>query len=94
MPRFLTFATMALPKRIDLWRAKGRPAPVLLYVLPAKEFERAAKKYGHAPSVGAFSVWSNRWWEPSRDLIYLHHDRLDLFGHEWRHVESKKNFHG
>ena len=92
MARKLTFGTSYRTKPLEFWQAKGRKAPVLTYVLPDAEFFAAAEKYGFKRSIGAFAVWS-RWWQPGKDRIYLRASRLDLFGHEWRHIETKSNFH-
>ena len=91
MPRRLTFGTPYRVKPLEMWRAKGRTAPVKLYVLPDPEFFTAAEKHGYPRGIGAFAVWG-RWWETDR--IYLRAGRLDLFPHEWRHVEEQRNFHG
>ena len=94
MARRLTFGltsdTAYRTKPLDLWQAKGRTAPVKLYVLPDPEFFAAAEKFGYARNIGAFAVWG-RWWET--DQIYLRASRLDLFPHEWRHIEEQRNFH-
>ncbi len=90
MARRLTFGTAYRAKPLELWQAKGRKAPALLYVLPDKEFEAAAVEHGHERGIGAFAVWGH-WWQP--DKIYLRAGRLDLFGHEWRHIEEQSNFH-
>ena len=91
MTRRLTFGTAYRTKPLELWRAKGRKAPVTLYVLPDPEFFAAAEKHGHSRGIGGFAVYKRRWWE--RDEIYLRANRLDLFPHEWRHIETQSNFH-
>jgi hypothetical protein len=73
-----------------MWKPKGRKAPVLLHVLPVKDFKAAAIKHGIPPEKGGFAVWG-RWWK--RDEIYLRADQMALLGHEWRHIEEQGNFH-
>ena len=90
MARRLTFGTPYRTKPLEFWQAKGRLGWIKLYVLPDAEFFAAAEKHGHKRGIGAFAVWG-RWWE--RDKIYLHAGRLDLFQHEWRHIEEQWDFH-
>ena len=90
MPRRLTFGTPYRTKPLEMWRAKGRLGWTQLYVLPDQEFFAAAEKHGYERGIGAFAVWGH-WWE--RNKIYLRASRLDLFPHEWRHIETQSNFH-
>ena len=90
MTRRLTFGTPYRTKPLELWQAKGRTAPALLYALPDAEFFAAAEKHGHKRGIGAFAVWG-QWWK--KDAIYLRASRLDLFQHEWRHIETQSDFH-
>ncbi len=90
MPRKLTFGTPYRTKPLEMWRAKGRKAPALLYVLPDTAFFEVAEKHGYKRSIGALAV-RGHWWE--HDRIYLRASRLDLFEHEWRHIETRSNFH-
>lgn len=90
MPRRLTFGTSYRAKPLEMWKAKGRLGWIRLYVLPDPEFFVAAEQNGYKKNIGAFAVWG-RWWE--KDRIYLRAGRLDLFGHEWRHIETQTNFH-
>lgn len=90
MARKLSFGVPIRAKPLVTWKAKGRKAPALLYVLSANDFERAAKKHGYKTKIGAFAVWGG---DLQKNAIYLRYNRLDLFGHEWRHIETQSNFH-
>lgn len=96
-PRKLAFGlrghTVALtePEPLDLWVPQGREAPAQTYVLPIKSFKRAAVKFGHPPDIGAFAVYGG-WWV--QDAMYFRCDRYaELALHEWRHIETRSNFH-
>ena len=102
MPRKLAFGlkhqtkAFTTPESLHLWIPKGRKDPALIYVLAHNDFSHAAAKAGYAGrDIGGFAVWG-RWCWPlwQHDRIYLRADRVDLFLHEWRHVEEQRDFHG
>ena len=90
MARKLIFGTNPSPAPLRLWTA--RKGAAFTRWLPDDEFESAARKHGISPDKGAFAVWPKYWWQ--RPLIFLRANRLDLFPHEVRHIETRSNFHG
>ena len=89
MARRLVFGTNSSPPPLKLWTATKGNAHTRW--LPDDEFETAARKHGMSPDKGAFAVWPQRWWQQPQ--IFLRAKRLDLFGHEVRHIETRSNFH-
>jgi hypothetical protein len=81
-----------LPPRLQFWTPKGRLGWFKTYVLPSDAYDREARKRGIDPRRHhGFTVLSHRWWV--RDQVFLRASRLDLFAHEYEHVERRKPFH-
>ena len=59
--------------------------------LPDDEFDKLAKENNIPITKSGFAVWKQHWWQ--KDQIVLRARRLDLFAHEVRHIEERRNFH-
>ncbi len=79
----LNFRRFLPAKPLKFWVAKPMQQSITLYILDDERFDRLAKLYGHSTKAGGFAVWGK-----VRPRIYLRHTRLDLFGHEVRHIQD------
>ncbi len=72
----------------NIWVAKPMKGDIIVRIRSAKDFEAAAARRGVPVTKSGFAIWGyDTEGNPVR-IIYMRHNKLNVFPHEVRHIQE------